>query len=74
MLDSNMWPLTCFHPIGFKYPISSIGCLNLLDVSFEELRCDYYNIKNTCADAGLIHVSKISVKVVITYDNSSYKV
>lgn len=56
MANCTVWPLTCFHPIGNTYPIQPVGILNFPDVSFEELRCDYYVSKNISADTGLIHV------------------
>lgn len=52
---SNIWPFTCFHPIGHDYPIQPVGCLNLIEISFEEIRCDYYIIKIISADSDLIH-------------------
>ncbi|XP_022175331.1 uncharacterized protein LOC111037230 [Myzus persicae] len=55
LLMSNIWPFTCFHPIGHQYPIQPVGSLNLIDVSFEEIRCDYYLTKHITADPGLIH-------------------
>lgn len=58
ILESNMWPLTCFQPIGNTFAIQPVGCLNLPDVSFEEIRCDYYHLKTISADAENIHVSK----------------
>jgi len=54
---SNIWPFTCFHPIGHEFPIQPVGSLNLIDISFEEIRCDYYMIKNVSASPGLFHVS-----------------
>lgn len=61
LISSTIWPLTCFHPIGHSYPIQSVGSLNLPDVSFEELRCDYYLSKNISANPGQIHVKKFNV-------------
>lgn len=58
MIKNNYWPFTCFHPIGYKHSVQSVGSLNLIEISFEEIRCDYYSIKNVCADPDLIHVSK----------------
>lgn len=55
-IDSNIWPFTCFNPIGHEYPIQSVGCLNLIEISFEEIRCDYYLLKAVCADSKLVHV------------------
>lgn len=55
---SNIWPFTCFHPIGHEFAIQPVGQLNFLDVSFEEARCDYYITKTICANHKLIHVSK----------------
>ncbi|XP_025207833.1 putative uncharacterized protein DDB_G0282133 [Melanaphis sacchari] len=52
---SNAWPFTCFQPIGHEFPIQPVGCLNFIEVSFEEIRCDYYMTKNICANPGLIH-------------------
>lgn len=54
---SNTWPFTCFHPIGHDFPIQPVGSLNLIDISFEEIRCDYYMSKNISASSGLLHVS-----------------
>ncbi|VVC37188.1 Hypothetical protein CINCED_3A019269 [Cinara cedri] len=54
-LKSNLWPFTCFHPIGKVFPIQPIGSLNFIEISFEELRCDYYLIKTMCANPQLIH-------------------
>lgn len=59
LLNSNIWPFTCFHPVGHVYPIQTTGSLNFLDISFEEIRCDYYITKTLCASPGPIHVSKV---------------
>lgn len=55
MSMSNIWPFTCFHPIGHEFPIQPIKSLNLIDVSFEEIRCDYYLSKDISATSGLLH-------------------
>ncbi|XP_026821482.1 uncharacterized protein LOC113559901 [Rhopalosiphum maidis] len=52
---SNIWPFTCFQPIGHEFPIQPVGSLNLIEISFEEIRCDYYMTKNITANPGLIH-------------------
>ncbi|XP_060859632.1 probable ATP-dependent RNA helicase ddx42 [Metopolophium dirhodum] len=56
---TNIWPFTCFHPIGHQFAIQPVGSLNLIDVSFEEIRCDYYMTKNISANPGLIHKQTI---------------
>lgn len=58
MLVNNYWPLSCYNPIGNSPAVEPVGSLNLIDVSFEELRCDFYNVKKICANPELIHVSK----------------
>lgn len=58
MLVIKYWPLTCYNPIGHSPSVELVGSLNLMDVSFEEIRCDYYNVKNICANPELIHVRK----------------
>lgn len=58
LIDSNIWPFTCYHPIGNVYPIQPVGSLNFIEVSFEELRCDYYICKSVCANPEMIHVSE----------------
>lgn len=55
LLCSNIWPLTCYQPLS--YPIQPVGNLNLIDVSFEEIRCDFYALKNIVADPESVHVS-----------------
>lgn len=49
--------MTCYQPIGSAYPIQPVGSLNLPDVSFEEIRCDFYTLKNIVGDPNSIHVS-----------------
>lgn len=51
-----MWPFTCYQPIGNIFPIQPVGSLNFIEASFEEIRCDYYLIKNISANPELIHV------------------
>ncbi|XP_050529317.1 probable serine/threonine-protein kinase clkA [Daktulosphaira vitifoliae] len=55
LLSSNIWPLSCSQPIGHSFPIQPIGILNLIEVSFEEIRCDYYFAKSLNLDALSIH-------------------
>lgn len=56
-INSSVWPLSCFHPVGNKFPIQPIGCLNFIEASFEEIRCDIYALKKICADPLPVHVS-----------------
>ncbi|XP_050426102.1 GATA zinc finger domain-containing protein 15-like [Adelges cooleyi] len=55
LLSLSVWPFTCSHPIGHTYPIQPIGILNLVEVSYEEIRCDHYLAKILNPDAVLIH-------------------
>lgn len=67
---SNIWPFTCFQPIGHEFPIQPVGSLNLIEISFEEIRCDYYITKNITANPGLIHVSnKLTTNIIYYVEN-----
>lgn len=62
-LNSTVWPFSCYHPIGNPFPIQPVGRLNFIEISFEEIRFDFYAIKNMCADPISIHVRQINVYI-----------